>query len=289
MKILLTGAGGFLGGTLVDYILKNTQHELIIMTSKPEKFLGRESKCLTVADLESIKWDEVDVLINCAFPRNTDGVQMASGMKYVSDILVEAVKGKVGAIINISSQSVYSQMREEPVTEEGEINLQTKYATAKYACELMVNTICETIPHTNIRLASLIGAGFNQRITNNLIEQAINGKDICVVGGKQRFGFLDVRDAARGLVTLAESDSFKWCEVYNLGSFINYSLEEIAQLVCEVSGEHGIAISYEIEKTDDWQNSSVDARLFMTAFDWTPMYDFKDTLRYIYEEMRTSI
>lgn len=37
MKIAITGAGGFLGTALTDYLLQNTEHELLLLTSQVEK------------------------------------------------------------------------------------------------------------------------------------------------------------------------------------------------------------------------------------------------------------
>ncbi len=202
MTILLTGAGGFLGKHLLEVLLSQTDHSVIVLTSQGKNLCGMfpaEENRLTVVPTEqftSLPFAEIDVLVNCAFPRNEDGTKMAEGLRFIAEILNAAVDGGVGAVINISSQSVYSQQRTEPAAEDTPLNLEGKYAVGKYAAELLTNTLCAAIPHTNLRLASLIGAGFDQRVPNKLIAKALAGEELKVLTGPQYYGFLDVRDAA---------------------------------------------------------------------------------------------
>lgn len=113
MKIAITGAGGFLGTALTDYLLQNTEHELLLLTSQVEKlekkYFDKEVIVVSNENLEILRAAKINTLFNCAFPRNTDGAQMASGLKYILDVLVASAEGNVDAVVNISSQSVYSQ------------------------------------------------------------------------------------------------------------------------------------------------------------------------------------
>ena len=84
-----------------------------------------------------------------------------------------------------------------PATEETSLNLETKYAVGKYATELLVNKICRNIPHTNLRMASLIGEGFEQRITNKLVAKAILGGDLDIIGGETTIWLLKCRGCGK--------------------------------------------------------------------------------------------
>lgn len=288
MKIAITGAGGFLGTALTDYLLQNTEHELLLLTSQVEKlekkYFDKEVIVVSDENLEILRAAKINTLFNCAFPRNTDGAQMASGLKYILDVLVASAEGNVDAVVNISSQSVYSQRRIEPASEQTMLNLESRYAIGKYMTELMTNTICRDIPHTNIRMASLIGVGFEQRVTNKFISFALAGKKLHVIGGKQRFGFLDVRDAVRALSLLLGSNYQKWEAEYNLGGKGSCTLEHIARTVCELSSVYCLKpVNYEVEESDIWHNSELNDSRFRQFFQWKPIYPLSDTLKDIYE------
>lgn len=286
-RILITGAGGFLGTELVRQMAGKQGVKVFALTSQKDKLKQVCGNAENVMPLErnavfepGFSFAEIDILINCAFPRNTDGVQMADGLQYISSLLETAVAGGVKAVINISSQSVYSQMRMEPATENTELNLETKYAVGKYATELMTNSICRNIPHTNIRMASLIGAGFDQRLVNKFVKQVLAGNNLSIKGGKQLFGFLDVRDAATAIIAVAEGSD--WNEVYNLGPKRSDSLIEIAQCVQKVVAEVGFReTEIELTQTDDWQNSSMDSSRLREQFDWKEQFCLEDTIRSI--------
>lgn len=286
-RFLITGAGGFLGAELVRQMAGNSEIQILALTSQEDRLrricngasnvipLGRNA----VFD-SGFSFTDIDVLINCAFPRNTDGVQMADGLKYISRLLETAVTGGVKSVINVSSQSVYSQVRMEQATENTELSLETKYAVGKYAAELMTNSVCRNIPHTNIRMASLIGVEFDQRLVNKFVKQVIAGNNLRIKGGKQLFGFLDVRDAASAIIAVAQGSA--WNEVYNLGPKQSHSLMEIAECVQCAVGKAGIEkTAIELSETDDWQNSSLDSSRLREQFAWKEKFCLEDTINAI--------
>lgn len=286
MRIAVSGAGGFVGSKLIEVLLKNKTYKIIAVTAQTEKYKGLCER-VDVVDHEAvtrINWESVDFLVNCAFSMKEDGSQIANALKFVNNLMYNAAESGVGAVINISSQSVYDQQKNVPATEQMEVSPQNMYAMGKYASELLVNAVCRLIPHTNIRLASLIGIGLEQRIINKFIEQAMEGNDIHIVGGKQRFGFLDVRDAVDGLIAIMKSDSESWKETYNLGTNENYTLKEIAECVCKVSSEYCVKpAKYILEPSDLIKNSSLDCMLFQNSFEWRPHYTLLDMVTYIFQ------
>lgn len=225
-----------------------------------------------------------DVLINAAFPRNTQPEAAAQGMAFIARVFELASKASALAVINISSQSVYSQYRTEPADEATPLCLESQYAAEKYATELLCEAYCATLPHTNIRLASLIGPGFNQRIINKLAQTALQSGALQIQGGNQIFDLMDVTDAASALAVLAASDTSIWKPVYNLGSTHPASLKDIACMVAhEVEAQQmaGGACKVEIEAPGQDAkalNTSLDATCFMGDMDWSPALSLSDSV-----------
>lgn len=268
MRILITGAGGFLGRELLRQLKENTKVQVVALTSQQNelKEIYQNSSNITIVDRDALfdkehPVEKVDVLINCAFPRNVDGVKMAEGMLYIQRVLESARDMQVRAVVNISSQSVYSQMRENAASEDTVLDLESKYAVGKYATELLTNSICKEIPHTSLRMASLIGPEFDQRLTNKMVKAAFKNRKILIQEDHQKFGFLDVEDAARGVVAVIFSAPEKWSECYNLGTNQAYSLRNIAECIARAyavvnAGE----LEIESHPAEDSRNTALDCQ-----------------------------
>lgn len=89
MKVVLTGAGGFLGQHLIQACnFQENKIEIMALSSQAKKLSLKYSefkKWVTFYnsnDYHKIKWEEVDILLNCAFPRNEDGQQIANGLMW---------------------------------------------------------------------------------------------------------------------------------------------------------------------------------------------------------------
>ena len=276
-RIIVSGASGFLGSNIINKAL----HDGIDVVAITSKEMNR-------SDLISVKTDEFlekgcllnsdDVFVNCLFPTNADGYKMAGGLEKVYRMISTARISGVGAFINISSQSVYASKRTTAAKESDMLSLESPYAVGKFSSEAFTNQVFGDLPHTNIRMASLLGVGYDQRIVNRMIDQALEGKPLKVIGGMQRYGFLDVRDAAVGLIKLAMSNPDNWKEVYNLGRNESYSLIDVVEcIVTEMKALTGIVTTYTVSEGQDDRNSSLDSSLFMTDLDWKPMITLSET------------
>ena len=292
-KIVVTGASGFLGRSLINYFKNKETFIVYALSSQYDKLRQYNTS-------ENIKYCHKDelfksrnksiledsILINCAFPRNSSGTGMADGLKYIQGVFLNAKECNVKKIINISSQSVYSSKRDLAATEEMPVCLETTYAVGKYATELMLETVFTgtDISFTNIRLASLIGPGFNQRFVNRFVKFAVDGIDLTVNAGRQRYGFLDIKDAVYGIAAIINSERFDWKKVYNLGPKDGYTVEEIAQLVCLLSERYcRKRINYKINAVDDSTNSALDSTLFYKDFNWEPDMSLVSSIEEIFK------
>ena len=293
MNIAITGAGGFLGTELLRQLSEKQNIAVYAFTFDFER--NRDSypvskNIISVDNSEADTFDfsQTDVLINCAFPRNVADENFAKGLDFLQSVIEKASADGVKSVINISSQSVYSQVRKAPADENFPVVLESKYAVGKYWSELFVNTVCRNIRHTNLRMASLIGAGFNQRITNKFAFKVMNGEQISITGGEQIFGFLDVRDASSGIITIALSDC-QWDEVYNLGTPNYYTLKTVAETAVETGKKFGFSsLSPQVTEGGEWQNSSLVCSKFIEKFNWSPKFSLENTMNDIFQDMKGS-
>lgn len=250
-KITITGAGGFLGSNLADALAGRAGCTVYALSSRAEQLQwAGTSENIKYCSKNIIFSNEAEkvlhdaVVVNCAFPRNTSGTEMADGLRYIQRLFCSAEEFGAKAVINISSQSVYSQGRQELATEDTRVSLESAYAVGKYATELMLECACKKaeIPYTNLRMASLVGPGFNQRIVNRFVKRAIAGETLQVVKSAQKFGFLDIEDAVRALLAVLDTEPEQWKPIYNVGNGKEYDVEYIAQRVISVLKRNGLHI-----------------------------------------------
>lgn len=246
-KIVITGASGFLGSHLLENLIQIRGYRIFALSSKPNELKtlmgGQEVEYMFKDAINGESERDIfegAIVINCAYPRNYIGEEIANGLKYIQEVFESAVRNRAEAIINISSQSVYSQQRTEMATEDTPVCLENTYAVGKYAVELLLESICNgTETHyTNLRMASLIGPGFNQRIVNRLVIKIMQHEKITIVRQEKRMGFLDIDDAVEAIVSMLKMPDKSWKSIYNVGNAKGYTVESIYKSIASIlSGE----------------------------------------------------
>lgn len=294
-KVVVTGASGFLGSHLLERLKDDDRYAVVALSSREEALRERVGG-------ENIEYFHKDALlderagsilpgsivVNCAYPRASKGVAIADGLRYIQDVFEAAVDNGARAIINISSQSVYSPQRTEAAAEDAPVSLESPYAVGKYATELMLEAACRhgDTAYTSVRMASLIGPGFDQRIVNRFVKQALETGGLTVKRNQQRFGFFDVEDAVSGLVSMIDSDASGWKSVYNLGGSGCYSLTEVAQTVRAVLREtDGIEVGIRVEDGEESGSSCLDVNLFEGDFGASGHMTLAQSVRRIREQI----
>ena len=185
-----------------------------------------------------------------------------------------AVRADVPAIVNISSQSVYSPSRETGASEDTTVSLESPYATAKFSTELLLEACSfEMTRFSHLRLASLIGPTFDQRVVNKLVKAALSSGELRILRGRSLFAFMDVRDAAGAIVAAVETQVWNHTDVLNVGAPSAYTLEEIAAVVASrVASETGTNVDIDISGDEAKYSSSrlnSEAFLQLTGFEYS--------------------
>ena len=270
MTILVTGASGLLGSHVVAQLVR-TNHHVMVAIMPVEKATYKPLEGVEVVlndDIIAGKVQGVDVVINCAFSRSNNAADLASGLDFTEKILSGFELCKVNAVINISSQGVYKRLPvNELSSEDSPIEPMDLYSMAKYAVEKLF--LLSRIPHvTNIRLASLC---MRQRFLYKFVEAVKNGQPIALNSPNAYASLLDVNDAARGLVALAQVPAEKWESTYNLGLGTQYSLAEYADFVLHVGKQLGYQGTMEINDNGNTTAAGMSIARLSALIGWTPV------------------
>ena len=282
--ILVSGASGFLGSELVRQLLNERGFKVIAMSSRKEvlhtKF-GNNSNLKVVSPdnwINEINQKiQIDVLVNCAFPRTSEAEQLAKGLIFTESLIKDSINLGIKKVINISSQSVYSQKAKSTANENSPVIPDSFYGMTKFSSERIVATICENlnenVVYSNVRLASLSGIELEVRMTNRFVKRALTGEQLTINGGKQNLSYLHVKDAASAILAMINTDSNYWRPVYNLGNYDYCTMLELAEMIRDIAKEHSIEeVNFEVREGQDNFNNLINSELFYNDFNWKPDY-----------------
>lgn len=292
--VLITGSGGLLGSELIEQLLDGGNWQVIAMTSNVNNVVNNfNNDELLVVSNDS--WMEqlsnrnikVDTLINCAFPRSSKPEELAQGIPFTEKIITDSIDFGIENIINISSQSVYTQKQKEDVTEKSAVQPESLYGMTKYACERVVSILCETnnVKYSNIRLGSLTGLNFDVRMTNRFVKSVVNGEKIVINGGKQKISYLDVRDAANGLIKMLSSNPNNWKPIYNLGNQQAFTLLELIDVIkIKAKAFKLVNIEIEVHEGDSNYNNVMNNTLFYEQFSFEHKFDLNNMIEELFNQ-----
>jgi UDP-glucose 4-epimerase len=199
MKILVTGANGYLGINLIVALLQKG-YEVLALTKSPINF-SHENLTVALGDVINIqkifKGVTVNVIFHTAARVNfEDGDQAITRLTRDNIIATEelanfALKNGIGKVIYSSSCSVYEENYNPDywITEEHKLRPRNIYATSKLVAEWLLadKLSVSTTELVVLRYSSIYGCGQKPgTILPILIQNAANHSDINIYGSGNR-------------------------------------------------------------------------------------------------------
>ena len=290
-NILITGANGILAQKLIEKYNNKSQYNITASTRNIQNLKTRLAGVNYINNTDLIETEilkNTDIIVNCAFPRTQDISAMYEAMLFYKCLVLKSIDMSTKGFINISSQSVYGSYRETPSYEINDLNPEDIYALTKCLMEDIGWALAKDTPLklTSIRLASLIGKEYPQRVINKMIKFGYQNKKITVQNDKNIFGYLDIEDAAEGIYQfIKNSDIEKWKAIYNFGPKPDYSqnLAFIAKEIKKLFEKQNVEIELEInkkEKADKLQ--TMNSKWFYEDSNWQPKITLEKSIEKIF-------
>jgi dTDP-glucose 4,6-dehydratase len=291
MRILISGAAGFLGSHLSDLLLAQG-HEIVgvdnFITGKRENIAHLRTnasyKFIEADVIEPLKIDStLDRIYHMASPASPIGYvkHQVATLKVNSQgtwNLLELAKTKNARFLMASTSECYGDPAVHPQREDywGNVNpigLRSMYDEAKRfseACTMAYNRE-RKVDTRIIRIFNTYGPRmdpYDGRAVISFIRQALNNEPLTVFGdGKQTRSLCYVTDLVRGINLTMESD---FCEPINLGNPDEVSILQIAQDILALIPESKSKITHHPMPPDDPRIRRPDITRARQILGWSP-------------------
>lgn len=303
MRILVTGAGGFVGNHLCP-LLSSNGHEVLALDHS-NKLKSKEIKSVggDITDYDTIlkifnefKPEAVYHLAGLAFiPLCEKDFQKTLDVNVMGTYNLLKASEKTQLLkkfILISTANVYGIVKEEdlPLTEDSPVVPNNNYAVSKLMAEEAVRKYERThnIPCIIFRAFNHIGPGqakeyvipsFAYQISE--IKKSESSETLKVGNLAAKRDFTDVRDIVDAYLLALE----KGQGVYNLCSNNEISIEEIVNKLIKISGT-GVDTEVDPERLrpNDLPVLKGDNSKVMKELGWNPKYSLDQTLEDIYKQ-----
>jgi nucleoside-diphosphate-sugar epimerase len=307
-KILVTGAGGFIGHHLVSY-LKNQGHWVRGVDIKRPQFEKTEADEFYVEDLRHFEKasravNGVDQVYNLAADMGGIGyitgkfASLARNNVLINSHMLEAARMEdVDGYLYTSSACVYPEHLQDdpdadPLTEEDAIPADPEkgYGWEKLYSEQLTQYYNEDygLDTRTVRFHNIYGPlgayeGGKEKAPAALcrkVAEAEDGGSVVVWGdGKQTRTFCHVKDCVEGLVRLMESGYEK---PINLGTTELVTIDELVDIICDVAGKD-LEKDHDLSKPQGVRGRDNDVSKFEKVTGWTPEISLQEGIEDTYE------
>jgi dTDP-glucose 4,6-dehydratase len=301
-SILVTGGAGFIGSNFVRWWLERHPDDHVVALDKltyagdPRNLdeLGVRLAVCDICDLDPterlLAEESIDTVVNFAAESHNSLAVLDPGRFFRTNVLgtqalLEASRRHgVSRFHHVSTCEVYGDLpldSEEAFTEESPYRPRTPYNASKAAADHAVRAYSETfgLPVTITNCSNNYGPRqFPEKVIPLFVTHAFDDLELPLYASTQnRREWLHVGDHCRAIELVLEQG--REGETYNVGSGLERSIEEIADLVLELTGKPQSLKTIVPDRPGHDRRYLLDSAKLRGELGWQPEISFEDGLR----------
>lgn len=312
MKIVVTGAAGFIGSSLAEKLLED-RHEVYgidcitdnysesMKRRNVSRLLKYPSFHFLMQNLTALKTDifaDIEIVFHLAGQpgvRNSWGQQFCGYVKNnieATQILLERLKHSknLKKFVFASTSSVYGNAQELPLKETFEPHPVSPYGVSKLTSENLCQAYSAAFNMPIVCLRYFTVYGPLQRpdmAFHRFFRASMRGDSLPLFGdGNQTRDYTFIEDIVRATCAAGFTDTGKRFSIFNVGSGRRVSMNNVLELLCEITGKR-LKIDYLPEQRGDVKDTFADISRAMNTFSYAPSTSLPDGLKAQYTWMRS--
>ena len=301
-RLLVTGAAGFIGSSFVRYWLERHPDDhlvgldLLTYAGDRRNLEGLDVRLVEgdIADLELVEGllteEEIGVVVNFAAESHNSLAVLDPGRFFGTNVLgtqalLEAARRRcLARFHHVSTCEVYGDLpldSGDAFTEESPYRPRTPYNASKAAADHAVRAYFETfgLPVTITNCSNNYGPRqFPEKVIPLFVTNALADRELPLYASTQnRREWLHVDDHCRAIELVLEQG--REGETYNVGSGVERSIEEIADLVLGLTEKPESLKTIVPDRPGHDRRYLLDSSKLRSELGWQPEISFEDGLR----------
>jgi dTDP-glucose 4,6-dehydratase len=301
-RLLVTGAAGFIGSNFVRWWVEKHPNDhvvafdLLTYAGDPRNLAGLDVRLVEgdIADLDLtervLAEERIDVIVNFAAESHNSLAVIDPGRFFRTNVigtqtLCEAAK-RVGVrrLHHVSTCEVYGDLpldSDESFTEESPYRPRTPYNASKAGADHAVRAYHETfeLPVTITNCSNNYGPRqFPEKVIPLFLTNALDDRELPLYASTEnKREWLHVDDHCSAIELVLERG--REGETYNVGSGVEASIAEIADLVLELTGKPESLKTIVPDRPGHDRRYLLDSSKLRRELGWEPQIPFDDGLR----------
>jgi dTDP-glucose 4,6-dehydratase len=305
MRLLVTGAAGFIGSNFAHYWLERhpddhvVAYDLLTYAGNRESLADVEDRIVFVhgdigdQDLaeRTLRDEQIDVVVNFAAESHNSLAVVDPARFFRTNVLgtvalLDASRAAVGVerFHHVSTCEVYGDLpldSDEVFTERTPYRPRTPYNASKAAADHAVRAYSETygLPVTITNCSNNYGPyQFPEKVIPLFVTNAIDDAPLPLYAStRNKREWLHVTDHCRAIELVLQRGAEG--ETYNVGSGLEKTIEEIADHVLELTGKPETLKTIVPDRPSHDRRYLLDSSKLRTELGWSPHIDFDEGLR----------